>query len=135
MLAQIRFNQQKVDEMPDKTTNLEELKAKVREFVEARDWTKYHNPKDIAISIGIEASELVEIFQWVKESEIDSVLSNPEKLDNLREELADIFVYCLSMANSLNIDISDAIVEKIQKNMKKYPIDKVKGNYKKYTGI
>ncbi len=119
----------------DKTTTISELREKVKDFIHERDWAKYHNPKDIAVSITIEVGELLEIFQWVKENELDEMVGNPKKLVELEEELADIIIYCLSLANVLNIDVSKAVTEKIDKNNEKYPIDKVKGHYKKYTEL
>lgn len=119
----------------DKTTNISELRDTVRSFIEHRDWSKYHNPKDVAISIAIEAAELIELFQWVKESELRTITEDPKKLSRLKEELADVMIYCLSLANVLNIDISQAISKKITENENKYPAEQVKGNYKKYTEI
>jgi len=117
----------------DDTTTINELRQKVQKFVDDRDWNKYHNPKDVAISIAIEAAELMEHFQWIKENELDEVIK--EKSAELQDELADILIYCLSFANSVGIDISHAVTQKIQKNESKYPIEEVKGNYKKYTEI
>jgi len=105
----------------------------VQKFVDNRDWNKYHHPKDVAISIAIEAAELMEHFQWIKENELDEVIK--EKSAELQDELADIMIYCLSFANAVGIDISHAVTQKIQKNESKYPIEEVKGNYKKYTEI
>ena len=119
----------------DKKTTISELRDKVRNFIKYRDWSKYHNPKDIAISIAIEASELLELFQWVKESDINTITEDSSKFTKLEEELADILIYCLSIANALDIDVTQAIVNKIEKNIAKYPIDKIKGNYKKYTEL
>ena len=101
----------------------------VQEFVDQREWRKYHKPKNLAMSIAIEASELMELFQWAEENESDTIIQ--EKLPNLEDELADIIVYCLSMANTVNIDISRAIVSKIAKNERKYPVEQFKGIYKK----
>ena len=119
----------------DKTTNMSELRDRIREFVDSRDWSKYHNPKDIAISIVIEASELLEIFQWTKESELHTITEDPRELKELEAELADVMIYCLILANVLDIDISQTISKKIKNNIDKYPINKIKGNYKKYTDI
>jgi len=119
----------------DKTTSISELKDKVRKFVDDRDWAKYHNPKDIAISISIEASELLELFQWVSERELKRVLKDPKKQIKVNEEVADIMIYCFSLANALNIDLSKAVFDKIEKNESKYPSEKVIGKYKKYTEL
>ncbi|MFC2034216.1 nucleotide pyrophosphohydrolase [Chloroflexota bacterium] len=119
----------------DKTTDVQQLRNLVQKFVDDRDWSKYHNPKDLAISIAIEASELLELFQWIKENQLAKITENPKKLVELKEELADIIIYCLSLANVLDVDVSRAVVEKISKNEEKYPTEKVKGDYKKYTEL
>jgi len=121
--------------MGDEKTTIEDLKNLAKRFVEDRDWGKYHNAKDIAVSITIEAAELLEIFQWVTDDELQKVLANSEKHGSLEEEIADVLIYCLSLANATNIDIARAVSAKIEKNKKKYPIDAVKGNYKKYTEL
>ena len=117
----------------DNKATIAELRERVRKFIDDRDWGKYHNPKDIAISISIEASELLELFQWVKEDELTEVISDPRKFAMVREELADIVIYCLSLANVANFDIAQAVARKIEKNEQKYPIQQVKGDYKKCT--
>jgi len=111
----------------DRETSIEQLKARVQGFVDEREWQKYHKPKNLAMSIAIEASELMELFQWDSES----APIPEEKLLSLQDELADIMVYCLSMANTVNIDVSQAIMSKIAKNEHKYPVEEFKGIYKK----
>jgi len=111
----------------DRETSIGQLKARVQGFVDEREWQKYHKPKNLAMSIAIEASELMELFQWDNES--DTIPE--EKLLSLGDELADIMVYCLSMANTVNIDVSQAIMGKIAKNEHKYPVEQFKGIYKK----
>jgi len=120
--------------MDDRTT-IEELKKLIVKFRDERDWKKYHKPKDLAISINIEAAELLEHFQWKTDEEISEILKNREKFDNISEELADIIDYCLSFSDVMKIDISDVLKKKIEKNNKKYPVEKVKGNYKKYNEL
>ena len=121
--------------MNDGQTNILNLKEMVRSFIEERDWAKYHNPKDIAISISIESSELLELFQWVEDTDVKHLTTDPKKREQMADELADIVIYCLSLSNSADIDLSQAITTKIKKNIAKYPIDKIKGKYKKYTEI
>lgn len=111
----------------DRETSIKQLKARVQGFVDEREWQKYHKPKNLAMSIAIEASELMELFQWDSES----APIPEEKLLSLGDELADIMVYCLSMANTVNIDVSQAIMSKIAKNEHKYPVEEFKGIYKK----
>ena len=119
----------------DEKTTIEDLKNLVKRFIEDRDWGKYHNAKDIAVSITIEASELLEVFQWVTDDELQKVLANSEKHGSLEEEIADVLIYCFSLANATNIDIARAVRAKIEKNKEKYPIDAVKGDYRKYTEL
>lgn len=119
------------DIISDRETTILQLRARVQKFVDDRDWQKYHKPKNLAMSIAIEASELMELFQWVEETETDTITKNREKLSHLEEELADIMVYCLSLANVVNIDISRAIMNKIDKNERKYPPEQFKGTYEK----
>ena len=113
--------------------DLSELKKKVIAFRDERDWKKFHNPKDLALSINIESGELAEIFQWKTDEEISQALKNPEKLQQLKHELADIAMYCLDLADITNIDLEKAIIEKLEHNAKKYPVHKARGSNKKYT--
>jgi len=118
-----------VSALPDHMDDtLENIRDKVNQFVEERDWKQFHSPRNLAESISIEAAELLEIFQWGQKL-------GPEEHEHLREELADVMIYCISMANALEIDMSSAIMEKLEKNARKYPIDKATGNAKKYTKL
>ncbi len=107
--------------MKDQITTLQEIKDKVAKFVKDRDWEKFHSPKNLAMSIAIEASELMEIFQWLTLEESWEIINSDEGT-HLREELSDVIIYCISLANQLNIDISDSIGDKIRKNSIKYPV-------------
>ena len=102
---------------------MDELKNKLIKFQKERDWKKFHTPENLAKSISIEAAELLEHFQWGKEYNLEEV----------SEELADVLIYCIYMVDSLNLDINEIILNKMEKNAKKYPVDKSKGNAKKYT--
>jgi NTP pyrophosphatase (non-canonical NTP hydrolase) len=108
----------------------EEAAAKAIEFRNERDWKQFHNPKDLAISISLESSELLELFQW-SGTDLEAARKKPE----MTEELADVMIYCIYMANALNIDIPEAIQNKIDKNAAKYPVEKAKGKSKKYTEL
>jgi dCTP diphosphatase len=119
----------------DQSTTIAALKKRVKKFVDDRDWAKYHNPKDVAVSITIEAAELVEIFQWVKDTEQDKITQDSAKMQKLKDELADVMIYCVSLANVLDIDIGQAVLQKIAKNEGKYPVDRIKGNYRKYKEL
>ena len=98
--------------------NHEELKKKVNQFRDDRNWLQYHNEKDLALSISLEASELLELFQW-KESE--AVVDN--KRERIAEELADVLIYSYMMADNMDFDIDEIIEEKLKKNGEKYPVD------------
>ena len=113
--------------MSDTKTSVVDLKDAVQSFVKERDWEKYHNPKDLAESICIEAAELLQLFQWIKPEETEQFKNDPAKVQRIKEELADVLIYCLSMANTLNIDLTTAIKEKIEHNKKKYPAEQYKG--------
>lgn len=119
----------------DRKITVGELKEKMVKFRDARNWKKYHNPKDIVISINVEAGELLELFQWKKMKDVRGWLKNPKNLKRVSEELADVVLYCLGLSDVLNLDLSDAVMKKIKSNERKYPIKKVHGNYRKYTEI
>ncbi|MFC7070619.1 nucleotide pyrophosphohydrolase [Halobaculum lipolyticum] len=105
------------------TDDLTEIQARQAEFVAERDWEEYHRPKNLAMAISVEASELVELYQW-RESELSAACRENEELrEATREELADILCYTLSLADQLNIDLGTATVEKIEANSERYPAD------------
>ena len=103
---------------------------RINQFRDDRDWRKFHNEKDLAISISLEASELLELFQWKNSEEVVE-----SSLNEIKEELADVLIYSLMMADNLNLDVEDIIKEKIEINTKKYPIELSKCNNKKYTEL
>ncbi|WP_296880389.1 nucleotide pyrophosphohydrolase [uncultured Methanobrevibacter sp.] len=102
---------------------MQELQDEIIKFQKERDWKKFHTPENLAKSISIEAAELLEHFQWGKEYDESEVA----------DELADVLIYCMYMADSLNLDIKEIIRNKMKKNAIKYPVSKSKGNAKKYT--
>lgn len=99
-------------------------------FRDNRDWAQFHNPKDLAISISLEASELLEVFQWS-----GSDLEATGEANRIREELADVAIYCIYMADALGIDLASAVSDKIDANGRKYPADKARGSARKYTEL
>ena len=111
----------------DSEATIQALKTLVKNFIVKRDWAKYHNPKDLAEAICIEAAELLEIFQWATVEEVSSWKNIPSKMTSIKDELADVLIYCLSMSNVLDIDISEIVSEKLSKNEVKYPADKYFG--------
>ena len=116
----------------DKVVTLEELKNKVKEFCEKRDWDQFHNPKELAIGISTEANELLQIFRFKSEEDMKKVMGSDKRID-VEEELADVLHFVLRFAQMNNIDLSSAVSNKIEKNDKKYPAEKVKGCNKKYN--
>jgi len=113
--------------MGDSDTTIHKLKELVRNFIQEREWEKFHNPKDLAEAICIEAAELLEVFQWISADEASRQVDDPSKLGRIEEELADIFIYCLSLANVTGIDMANAVLNKLKKNSAKYPVEKYRG--------
>lgn len=108
----------------------EETINKILKFRDDRDWKQFHNPKDLAISISLEAAELLEVFQW---SGAD--VSNEGKQDKIKEELADVVNYCVWMADACELDLDKIVQEKIKINERKYPVEKAKGRSDKYDKL
>ena len=106
------------------------LKERIKKFCEERDWSQFHDPKNLAISLNLEAAEVLELFQWTKDNEI-----NPKKLEELPGELADVFYWLIMLAEHYNIDLLEALDQKMDINEKKYPVEKAKGNSSKYTEL
>jgi NTP pyrophosphatase (non-canonical NTP hydrolase) len=109
-----------------------ELLKQLIEFRRERDWEQFHNPKDVAISLSIEASELLEWFQWKTAEEVKQRLAS-DKREDLEDEIADVAVYLAYLCHDLDIDLNQAIKNKMHKNAAKYPKDKVKGRNDKYN--
>ena len=110
--------------------SIKELTGKIVEFRDARDWRQFHNPKDMAISISLEAAELLEVFQW---SGADTDADTDKKREKIKEELADVLIYSLLMGNDLGLDISEIVINKLDANNRKYPAEKAYGKSSKYT--
>ena len=111
--------------------DIDSLKEKISLFAKARDWEKFHTPKNLACALSVEAGELLEELQWMSDEDQKNI--NEEKIKAISEELSDIITYAIRISDVLNINLSDAIAEKIKKNEKKYPAEIVKGSSKKYT--
>lgn len=112
---------------------LRALRNKLRQFAEERDWDQFHSPKNLAMALSVEAAELMEHFQWLSEADSRSV--PVEKRDKIREEVADVLLYLIRLADKLEIDLAAAAEEKIGINASKYPIQKSRGSSKKYTDL
>ena len=110
--------------------NFEDARMAALEFRKERDWEQFHNPKDLAISISLEAAELLELFQW---SGGDTEVT--QKKCGMEEELADIMIYCIYMADALQVDLPEIIRQKVHDNAAKYPVEKARGISKKYTEL
>jgi NTP pyrophosphatase (non-canonical NTP hydrolase) len=110
---------------------LNELIESIKEFCEQRDWDQYHNPKDLAIGISTEAAELLDLFRFKNGDEIEQTFAN--KREHIEDELADVLFFVLRFAQMNQIDLKEALEHKMAKTAAKYPIDKVKGNNKKYN--
>ncbi len=114
-------------------SDLKALTDAVLAFRDERDWKQFHNPKDLALSLVLESTELLELFQWKDAAAAQQVASTQRAA--LSDELADILYYVLLMAHELDIDLPGALVTKLAKNAKKYPADKARGSNKKYTEL
>lgn len=117
--------------MSDDQTTLQQLKEKMAAFVAERDWQQFHTPKNLSMSISIEAAELMEHFQWLTIEQSKNL--EPDALADIGEELADIVIYSLSLSNALGLDLSKTVLAKMEKNIRKYPSEKVRGKSHKYT--
>lgn len=112
-------------------SELLELRDIVRQFAEERDWQQFHTPKNLAMALSVEVAELLEHFQWLQTG-ADHELDDRQRL-GIRHELADTLMYLIRLADRINVDLRSAVIEKMQINREKYPIDKVKGQARKYT--
>lgn len=108
-------------------TDIQEITQELIRFRNERDWEQFHNPKDLALAISIESAELLELFLWKNPGE--------EKVDRVKEELADIFSFALLMAEKYNLDVKQILLDKIKANGEKYPVDKAKGTATKYDEL
>ncbi len=110
---------------------LEQIKAQLQKFADDRDWDQFHSPKNLSMALSVEASELVECFQWLTEEQSQNLF--PEQLSAVKDEMADVQIYLLRLATKLNVNMLEEVNQKIEKNALKYPADKVKGSSKKYN--
>lgn len=111
--------------------DLEEIRQDVAKFAEDRDWTQFHSPKNLAMALSVEAAELLEHFQWLSEAQSSSL--DAAKLAAVADEIADVQVYLVRLADTLGIDILASVATKMEQNNKKYPAEKVRGSAKKYN--
>lgn len=115
--------------MSDEQTTLGELRSLINSFVDEREWQQFHSPKNLSMSISIESSELMELFQWLSLEEAKEVMKAGDIRDSAIDEVADVLIYAIAFCIRNNIDISGAIKQKMEKNAKKYPAEKFKGRF------
>ena len=108
-------------------SDISEIISKLITFRNDRDWAQFHNPKDLALAINVEAGELLELFLWKSAEEADR--------ERVKEELADVFAFAFLMAEKYGFDVNEIVLDKLQKNAEKYPVDKAKGTAKKYNEL
>ena len=113
--------------------DIKSVQKRLREFAQEREWEQFHSPKNLAIALAVEAAELLEPFQWLKEEESRQLVENPTDYALVKEEIADVMIYLLRLADQLDIDLESAVEEKIRKNAEKYPVALAKGNAVKYN--
>lgn len=113
--------------MVDDETTVAELRAAVERFVTVRHWEGYHSPKNLAMSVAIEAAEIMEHFQWMTVEQSWTAMADPETRAAVADEVADVLIYCLSFANRTGIDVSDAVLRKLARNESRFPVEGVRG--------
>jgi NTP pyrophosphatase (non-canonical NTP hydrolase) len=115
----------------DTGTTVGFLRQAVADFVDQRDWRPFHSPKNLSMSIAIEAAELMERFQWLTTGEAQAAVADSGERAAVADELADIVIYCLSLSNALDLDISSAVLVKLQTNQHRYPADEFRGRFRR----
>ena len=116
--------------MSDTTTTVASLKDAMRRFVAERDWEQFHSPKNLVMGLAVEAAELMEHFLWIENQASRQVVGDAGKLGEVADEMADVACYLLALSNSLGVDLSQAVLGKLEKNARKYPVEKCKGRYR-----
>ncbi len=114
-------------------SEIKQLIEKIKKFRDERDWMQFHDPKSMAVSVVLEAAELLEHFQWKSRAEAEEYIKNNK--DEIAEEMADVIIYLLEFADNIGIDLIEAVDKKIDKNAKKYPVEKAKGKHTKYNKL
>lgn len=117
--------------MDDSQTTVAELRRQMQDFVDARNWQQFHKPKNLAMSLAIEAAELMEHFQWLDHDEAARRAADPAHRIAIGEEIADVCCYLLSLANALNLDLSNVVTDKLAKNALKYPAAEFHGKFER----
>ena len=115
--------------------DVKELTTTLAAFASARDWEQFHSPKNLVMALSTEVGELYELFQWLTEEASRKVAINPETATEIRDELADVTMYLVRLASVLEVDLNEAVTQKLIKNAAKYPVDKARGSHKKYDKL
>ena len=123
-----------MNQVNDQLATVNVLKDAIRQFVAERQWEKYHNPKNLAMSIGVEVGELLQIFQWLSPTSAKRITKTSKRGQQVVEELADVLIYCLMLAMALDIDVTTAVLNKIERNTTKYPAREYRGKYRRPEG-
>jgi NTP pyrophosphatase (non-canonical NTP hydrolase) len=113
--------------MTDADTTLADLRRHVTDFVTARDWQQFHTPKNLSAAIAIEAAELLELFQWLTEGQAAAAMADEVECAAVTDELADVLIYALSLANALDVDLTTAVFNKLERNEHRFPVERWRG--------
>ena len=116
--------------MSDENTTLAQLKAIVADFEAQRDWEQFHSPKNLAMGVAVETGELLEHFLWLDNEQSRQVKNDPEAMAEVRDEIADVFAYILMLANTMDVDLTEAFRDKMKRNAEKYPAEQYRGKFK-----
>ena len=116
-----------------KSLDLKKINDEIEKIVHDRDWDQFHSVKNLSMALSVEASELLEIFQWMSEADSNNIKNDKKKLSLVEDEIADIFVYLMRIISKTDIDLESVVLAKLKKNVQKYPVEKAKGNSKKYN--
>ncbi|MBA4137273.1 MAG: NTP pyrophosphohydrolase [Opitutus sp.] len=121
--------------MQDATTTLATLRERVMNFAREREWEQFHSPKNLSMALAAEAGELMEHFLWTESAASHAVVQDPARREKIADEIADVVIYALEFANISQLDLAAAIDAKLAKNAAKYPVEKARGNAKKYSEL
>lgn len=121
--------------MEDEDVTFEEVMEEIKKFRDKRDWKQFHTPKNLPMAIATEAGELMEHFLWDTQKRAEEKAKSEDKIEEIRDELADILIFSFLMAETLDEDVSDLMTDKLDKNKEKYPEERARGNSKKYTEL
>ncbi len=113
--------------------NLDQIRQRLASFAEARNWDQFNTPKNLSMALAAEAAELLEIFQWLTDKQSCEIVNNEKEMAEIREEIADVMIYLVRLADKLGVDIEKAVLDKIEVNEKKYPVELAKDNATKYN--